>query len=74
LKSKTLIKKDMKAIGIILAILGVIGTVIFGYQAIQDSESFKLFGMDIAVSTANWTPVIISVAMLVIGIIMSRGK
>jgi hypothetical protein len=74
LKSKTLIKKDMKAIGIILAILGVIGTVIFGYQAIQDSESFKLFGIDIAVSTANWTPVIISVAMLVIGIIMSRGK
>lgn len=64
----------MKAIGIILAILGVIGTVIFGYQAIQDSESFKLLGMDIAVSTANWTPVIISVAMLVIGIIMSRGK
>jgi hypothetical protein len=64
----------MKAIGIILAILGVIGTVIFGFQAIQDSESFKLFGMDIAVSTANWTPVIISVAMLVIGVIMSRSK
>jgi hypothetical protein len=40
----------------------------------QDSESFKLFGMDIAVSTANWTPVIISVALLIIGVIMSRGK
>ena len=64
----------MKAIGIILAILGVIGTVIFGFQAIQDSESFKLFGMDIAVSTANWTPVIISLAMLVIGVFMSRSK
>ncbi|MCS4433165.1 hypothetical protein [Aquiflexum gelatinilyticum] len=64
----------MKAIGIILVILGVIGTVIFGFQAMQDSESFKLFGMDIAVSTANWTPVIISLAMLVIGVIMSRKK
>lgn len=64
----------MKVIGIILAILGGIGTLVFGVQAMQDSESFKLFGMDIAVSTANWTPVIISVAMLIIGVIMSRGK
>lgn len=64
----------MKAIGIILAILGGIGTVIFGMQAIQDSDSFRLFGMDIAVSTADWTPVIISVVMLVIGVIMSRSK
>ncbi|MCH6234279.1 hypothetical protein M3O96_12780 [Aquiflexum sp. TKW24L] len=64
----------MKALGIILAIIGAIGTLMFGIQAMQDSESFKLFGMDIAVSTANWTPVIISVALLIIGVIMSRGK
>lgn len=64
----------MKVLGIILAILGGIGTLVFGVQAMQDSESFKLFGMDIAVSTANWTPVIISVALLIIGVIMSRGK
>lgn len=64
----------MKVIGIILAILGGIGTLVFGVQAMQDSESFKLFGMDIAVSTANWTPVIISVALLIIGVIMSRVK
>jgi hypothetical protein len=64
----------MKTLGIILAILGGIGTLMFGIQAMQDSESFSLFGMDIAVSTANWTPVIISVAMLIIGIVLSRGK
>lgn len=64
----------MKALGIILAILGGIGTVVFGMQAMQDSESFKLFGMDVAVSTADWTPVIVSVAMLVIGVVMSRSK
>ncbi|MCR9014140.1 hypothetical protein [Aquiflexum gelatinilyticum] len=64
----------MKIIGVILAVLGGIGTLVFGMQAMQDSESFKLFGMDIAVSTANWTPVIISLAMLVIGVIMSRSK
>ncbi|SHN30589.1 hypothetical protein SAMN04488057_11856 [Cyclobacterium lianum] len=65
----------MKTAGIILLILGVIGTIVFGLQAMQDSESFSLLGLDIAVSSANWTPVIISVILLVIGLVLSsRGK
>jgi uncharacterized membrane protein YidH (DUF202 family) len=65
----------MKIAGLILLILGGIGTVVFGIQAMQDSDSFSFLGMDIAVSTANWTPVIISVVLLVIGLVMtSRGK
>lgn len=65
----------MKTVGIVLLILGAIGTVVFGIQAMQDSESFSFLGMDIAVSTANWTPVIISVILLVVGLVMtSRGK
>jgi uncharacterized membrane protein YidH (DUF202 family) len=65
----------MKTIGPILLILGALGTIIFGIQAIQDSESFSFLGMDIAVSTANWTPVIISVILLVVGLVLTmRGK
>ncbi|SMD45352.1 hypothetical protein SAMN00777080_4001 [Aquiflexum balticum DSM 16537] len=65
----------MKTAGLILLILGGIGTVVFGIQAMQDSDSFSFLGMDIAVSTANWTPVIISAVLLVIGLVMtSRGK
>lgn len=65
----------MKTAGIILLILGIIGTIMFGIQAMQDSESFSLLGMDIAVSTANWTPVIISVVLLIIGLVLTfRGK
>lgn len=65
----------MKTIGTILLILGALGTIIFGIQAIQDSESFSFLGMDIAVSTANWTPVIISVILLVVGLVLTmRGK
>lgn len=65
----------MKTAGLILLILGGIGTVVFGIQAMQDSDSFSFLGMDIAVSSANWTPVIISVVLLVIGLVMtSRGK
>lgn len=65
----------MRTIGIVLLILGAVGTIIFGIQAMQDSESFSLLGMDVAVSSANWTPVIISVVLLIIGVVMtSAGK
>lgn len=43
----------MKTIGIVLLILGIIGTVVFGIQALNDSESFSFLGMDIAVSSAT---------------------
>lgn len=61
-----------RTLGIILTILGLIGSVIFGLQAAQDSETFSLLGMDIGVSSANWTPVIASVFVLVLGVVISR--
>lgn len=63
----------MKTIGIILSILGGIGLIVFGLQAMQDSESFSFLGMDIAVSTANWTPVIVSAIVLIVGLVMSSS-
>lgn len=64
----------MKIAGIILLVLGIIGCLIFGIQAFNDSESFSLFGADIAVSKANWTPLILSGVVLIAGIFMSRSK
>jgi hypothetical protein len=64
----------MKIAGIILLILGIIGVVIFGIQAMNDSESFSLFGAEVAVSTANWTPVIVSAVVLIVGIILMAAK
>ncbi|NEN24701.1 hypothetical protein G3O08_14435 [Cryomorpha ignava] len=63
----------MKIVGIILLVLGIIGCIIFGIQAIGDSESFSIFGADIAVSKANWTPLIISAVVLIIGAFMTRS-
>lgn len=60
----------MKIAGIILTALGIIGLIIFGIQAMNDSESFSFLGMDIAVSTANWTPVIISGVLTLIGVVV----
>ncbi len=65
----------MKTLGIILLLIGLAGTLVFGVQAIQDTESFRFLGLDITVSKANWTPVYISVAVLIIGIVLTvRGK
>ncbi len=58
-----------------MLVLGIVGTLVFGIQAIQDTETFSFFGIDIGVSSANWTPVIVSVAILVVGIVlMSLNK
>lgn len=67
----------MKILGLILLIIGIIGLAYFGYEATQQSESFSVFGADVTVTTANWTPVIISGVVLVIGLfltIANRGK
>lgn len=58
-----------------MLVIGLIGLIVFGYQAMQDSESFNLLGMEVAVSSADWTPVIFSSIVLVIGIILAlAGK
>ena len=64
----------MKAAGIILLVIGLIGTIIFGYQAIQDSESFNLLGIDITVSKADWAPLIISGSVFLLGLIITLLK
>ncbi len=64
----------MKTIGKVLFVIGLIGLIIFGYQALQDSESFSILGAEIAVSSADWTPVIVSAVILVVGFLLSRKK
>ncbi|MFW6275607.1 MAG: hypothetical protein ACOC2M_03130 [bacterium] len=74
-KTHNQIKTVMKTAGIILLILGIIGLVIFGMQALSDSESFNFLGMEVAVSTANWTPVIVSAVVAIVGLVLTvTGK
>lgn len=61
----------MKIAGIVLLVLGIVGTLVFGVQAIQETETFSFLGLDIGVSGADWTPVIISAVILVAGIVMT---
>ena len=64
----------MKTAGIVILVLGIIGTVFFGIQAVNNSDAFSFLGIDIAVSSANWTPVIISVVLIIVGLFMMRSK
>jgi NO-binding membrane sensor protein with MHYT domain len=67
----------MKKIGATLLVIGIIGLIYFGYEALQESEQFEILGADIAVSTGDWTPVIASGIIVLAGLLMvvaRRGK
>ncbi|AHW59016.1 hypothetical protein SAMN05444285_12922 [Draconibacterium orientale] len=64
----------MKALGTILLLVGLAGTLFFGIQAINNSETFSFLGIDVALSSANWTPVIISGVVVVLGIVFLSVK
>ncbi len=63
-----------RTIGGILSIAGIIGIIFFGFQYLQDSESFSIFGADIAVSTGDYVPILVSVIVLVVGLFIYRSK
>lgn len=54
-----------------MLVLGLIATVVFGIQALRESESLSILGVDIVVSEADWTPLIISALVLIAGIILT---
>lgn len=60
----------MKIFGVILLIVGALGGVFFGIQALEDSETLTFLGANIAVSTADWTPVIVSGVLFFVGLII----
>ena len=63
-----------QTLGIILSIGGLIGVIFFGFQYLDDSESFSLLGADIAVSTGDYIPILISLFILIIGVVIYRSK
>lgn len=63
-----------RTIGSILAAGGLLGLIYFGYQYYQNSESFEAFGAEVAVSTGDITPVIISGVVVVVGLVVARTK
>lgn len=63
-----------KTLGYILTVGGLVGVIFFTYEYMQDSESFSVLGADVAVSTGDWIPIVISGLVMLVGVVMSRGK
>lgn len=63
-----------KTIGGILSIGGLIGVIYYTYEYMQESESFSALGADVAISTGNWVPIVISALIMVVGILLTRAK
>lgn len=61
-----------ETIGRIITIGGVLGIVYYGYEYFQNSESFEAFGADVAVSTGDYTPIIISAVVMLVGIVITK--
>jgi hypothetical protein len=63
-----------KGIGIFLTLAGLVATVITGMNALDQSESFSVFGTDVVISQADYTPVIISAVVLIVGVFLWAGS
>ena len=63
-----------KTLGSILAGGGLLGVLYFGYQYFQDSESFEALGADVAISTGDYVPVLVSAIVMLVGIVITRVK
>ncbi len=50
--------------------IGILGVIYFGIDASQQSEVFDVVGIDVAVSKADWTPVIVSGVVTLIGAVL----
>lgn len=59
-----------KTIGSILSVSGLVLLVYTFINYLNESESFSALGADVMISKGNITPVIISAAILILGIIV----
>lgn len=63
-------QKEMKVVGTVLIVIGLIASIFTGLQAAGDSESASVLGVEVAVSTADWMPLIISLCVLMAGVVI----
>lgn len=61
-----------KTIGGILTAGGLLGVIFYSYQYFQESETFEALGADVAISTGDYTPIIISAVVMVAGIVLAK--
>lgn len=64
----------MKYAGYLLSIGGLIALIITGVNYLNESESFSLLGLDVAVSKGDPVPMLISAIVLIAGVLVIRAS
>lgn len=64
----------MKYAGYLLTIGGLIALIITAVNYLNESESFSLLGLDVAVSKGDPVPMLISAIVLIAGILVVRAS
>lgn len=59
-----------KLIGVVLFVAGLVASLIFGWDVYQNTESLNILGSKITLSQADWTPFIVSLGVMLLGIIL----
>lgn len=63
-----------RKIGAVISFAGFVGIIYYGYQYIQDSETFEVLGSDVAVSSGDYVPILVSVIVLLVGLFLMKAK
>jgi len=63
-----------RKIGAIVSFAGFVGIIYYGYQYIQDSETFEVLGTDVAISSGDYVPILVSVVVLLLGLFLMKTK
>lgn len=62
----------MKLFGYAISVIGLISFIFTGINYMNNSETFGLLGMDIAVSKGDPMPMLLSLVVIIIGVIVAR--
>lgn len=66
--------RAMKNIGLIIAIVGLIGVVYFGIDLLTSDAEINIMGIEVNVQERDYTPLIISTIVLIIGVFVMQRK
>lgn len=55
-----------------MALVGLVGIAYYGYEYYQDSETFSVLGVDVAASTGDYVPILISGLIFLGGLVLRK--
>lgn len=64
----------MKNIGLIIAIVGLVGVLYFGIDLITTDAEINVMGVEVSVQERDYTPLIISTIVLIVGFFVMQRK